>query len=72
VSQGTSSAQRSGEKRSYKTVASDKATETGSLGKAYVSRLIGSNKQLDYLNKDLMRSADTRAASYYSKNSNIQ
>jgi hypothetical protein len=72
VSQGTSSAQKSGEKRSHKTVASDEATETGSLGKAHIGRSIGSNKQLDHLDEDLIRSADTRAAGYYSKNSDVQ
>jgi surface antigen len=72
VSQGTSSAQRSGEKRSHKTVASDEATETGSLGEAHVGGSIGSNEQLDHLDEDLMRSADTRAAGYYGKNSDVQ
>jgi surface antigen len=72
VSQGTSSARRSGEKRSHKTVTSDEDKETGSLGEAHVGGSIGSNEELDHLDENLMRSADTRAAGYYGKNSDVQ
>jgi hypothetical protein len=72
VSQGTSSTPRSEGKRSHKTFISDEAKETGSLGEAHVSGSIGSNEELDHLNEDLMSSADTRAAGYYGKNSDVQ